>query len=235
MKKTFLDNTNRRMIRVVKRLADWRWTRYGIPASWVGDRCGGAWVDLSRLNAGSIVYSFGLGWEISFDRDIIKRTGCSVFGFDPDPRSIEWLDRDATYVPDRMSYWPFGISTRPETLKLGIPDPEASTTSVLQGDCSAFFNGEFLPLDAIMAKFGHKYVDYLKCDIEGAEFELIQHWLSVGYRPPVGQMWIEFHPNGNYSRLKDVERLVRSMRAIGFHSAKRNSWASPVNYFLAGE
>lgn len=66
-----------------------------------------------------------------------------------------------------MKYFQLGISSRPETLKLGIPDPEASTTSVLQVGSGASVTDEFLPLGDIMKRFGHAFVDYLKCAIEG--------------------------------------------------------------------
>ena len=47
------------------------------------------------LNERSIIYSFGVGTDISFDLQVIKRIGCMVFAFDPTPRSIECIKNQA--------------------------------------------------------------------------------------------------------------------------------------------
>src|SRR5215203_4740509 len=39
----------------------------------------------------SIVYSVGIGKDISFDLVLIKHYGMNVIGLDPTPSSVEWL------------------------------------------------------------------------------------------------------------------------------------------------
>ena len=55
---------------------------------------------ISDKNA--IVYSFGVGSNVSWDSAIIERFGCKVWGFDPTPRSIEWFNK--TPMPGRLSF-----------------------------------------------------------------------------------------------------------------------------------
>ncbi len=51
------------------------------------------------LSASSIVYSFGVGEDISFDVALIHQFGLRVHAFDPTPQSIEWL-RGQTLLPE---------------------------------------------------------------------------------------------------------------------------------------
>ncbi|MCX6262782.1 MAG: hypothetical protein NTY95_18425, partial [Bacteroidia bacterium] len=58
---------------------------------WYGNRYGGFYVCPEFLNRNSIIYSFGIGEDISFDKAMIENHDCQVFGFDPTPKSINWV------------------------------------------------------------------------------------------------------------------------------------------------
>lgn len=62
-----------------------------VPFVHLGTEYGGYGVALERLAPGALVYSFGLGEDISFDLALMQRLDCQVFGFDPTPRSIAWV------------------------------------------------------------------------------------------------------------------------------------------------
>src|SRR4051812_12891890 len=51
----------------------------------------GGWTLFPALSADSIIYSFGIGEDASFDRAVMKRYKSSLFAFDPTPRSIKWV------------------------------------------------------------------------------------------------------------------------------------------------
>ena len=42
-----------------------------------------------KLDSNSIVYSIGIGEDISFDATLSAKYNCKVYMFDPTPRSIE--------------------------------------------------------------------------------------------------------------------------------------------------
>jgi hypothetical protein len=45
----------------------------------------------SGMSQESVVYSIGVGEDISFDLELIRRFGVQIHAFDPTPRSIRWL------------------------------------------------------------------------------------------------------------------------------------------------
>ena len=55
--------------------------------------------ETSRLvDQSAVVYSFGIGEDISFDEGLIISYNISVYGFDPTPRSIEFVAKKITQI-----------------------------------------------------------------------------------------------------------------------------------------
>src|SRR5262245_50410445 len=69
----------------------------------------GAWcLCPDGLDARSVVYSFGVGVDVSFDLEIIARLGVDVHAFDPTPLAIDWLRRQQ--LPPKFHFHTFGIA-----------------------------------------------------------------------------------------------------------------------------
>lgn len=53
----------------------------------------GAWdVATKGISKDTVVYSFGVGEDISFDIELIYRFNLTIHAFDPTPRSINWVE-----------------------------------------------------------------------------------------------------------------------------------------------
>jgi hypothetical protein len=59
----------------------------------LGSDYGGWSIAPAAISSEAVVYSFGIGEDISFDLALIKRFGIVVHAFDPTPRSIAWVHR----------------------------------------------------------------------------------------------------------------------------------------------
>src|SRR5205085_2787480 len=60
------------------------------------------------LKPDSVIYSFGVGEEISFDLELIRRFGVTVHAFDPTPRSVQWLARQQ--LPQDFIFHDYGVA-----------------------------------------------------------------------------------------------------------------------------
>jgi hypothetical protein len=70
---------------------------------------GSAWsICRSSLSSQSVVYSVGVGEEISFDLELIHRFGVTVHAFDPTPRSIAWVQ--SRPLPPEFVFHSYGIA-----------------------------------------------------------------------------------------------------------------------------
>src|SRR6187551_1706758 len=62
-----------------------------LPYLRLGTEYGGYAVLEGSVDADSVVYSLGLGEDISFDLALMELAQCKVYGFDPIPRSVAWV------------------------------------------------------------------------------------------------------------------------------------------------
>ncbi len=76
--------------------------------AWYGSSYGGFYINPELLSPTAVVYSFGIGKDISFDLACIKKHQCHVFGFDPTPKSIQWIK--AQKIHSNFHFHEFGIS-----------------------------------------------------------------------------------------------------------------------------
>lgn len=211
---------------------DRAWRNKACRPTWIGSLSGGAYVDLSSLGPKSFVYSFGIATEISFDRDIIGRTGCSVYGFDPDPRSEAWLNEPVRNVPEQFQFYRLALDATSGQRTFYLTDIEKMTGGFSGGKSSRAIEVDCLSLADIMKRFSHTWIDYLKLDVESAEYNIIESWLTEYDELPVGQLWIEFHPGGNSAKEAKGMSLVKSLSKIGMIPGYRNYFRAPNNYLL---
>ncbi len=180
-----------------------------------GSEYGGWDVIVEMLNADSVVYSFGVGEDATFDIGLIERFGLSIHAFDPTPKSIAWVERQN--FPPQFVLHPFGISNFDGTISFNPPEnPDHVSYTILDRPETAG-NAIEVPvkcLETIIQELGHKHIDLLKMDIEGAEYAVIDALTGSSIRPR--QLLVEFHhrfPNVGLRKTKDA---VNTLRAMGY-------------------
>lgn len=160
---------------------------------WYGSKYGGFYVCPDILNNKSVVYSFGAGEDISFDIALIDNHHCSVYGFDPTPKSINWIR--AQKLPSDFYFQEYGLSKKSGIYDFYLPNnPEhVSGSLVVQRNIDILnkINVIMKSFDDIVKDLHHKQIDILKMDIEGSEFDVIDSILNSNI--PINQILIEFH------------------------------------------
>ncbi|KAK4234483.1 hypothetical protein C8A03DRAFT_47198 [Achaetomium macrosporum] len=125
-----------------------------------------------------IFYSFGVNDDSSFEAALLKRTNAKIWGYDY--RVNGW----AKHIPAHQA-------SRAHFTKAGIGK------SVNKNKKPPFFT-----IRELMKINGHDYIDVVKMDIEGAEFDAISSLVSsvLGGQPdchnaslPLGQLLVEIH------------------------------------------
>ena len=157
-----------------------------------GSDYGGYCLDPSLLDATSVVYSFGIGQDISFDLSLIAHCGAQVFAFDPTPEVASWLSSQR--LPPQFHFRPVGIARHDgeDTFYLP-PRSDWISHSLIRADqySSQSVTLPVVRLSEAMRFQGHRRIDVLKMDIEGGEYDVIEE--IVGNRIPVTQLLVEFH------------------------------------------
>lgn len=181
----------------------------------------GSWpVIEGSLDAASVVYSVGVGEDLSFDLAVTQLYGCTIDAFDPTPRSLAWVARQS--LPPTIRVHPYGLAARQGVLRFAEPrrDGHVSYSAVTDGVGGAgAADGAVVELpvralDDLMAQLGHTRIDYLKMDIEGSEYEVIADMVAKTIAP--AQLCIEFH-HGMHGYSDDDTRLaVERLRGLGY-------------------
>jgi len=183
----------------------------------LGTEYGGYAVIPAALGAESIVYSFGVGTDISFDEALIALRGVTVHAFDPTPRSVEWVK--AQSLPEQFVFHAWGIADFDGTARFHAPkDPTHVSHTVLESGNVGTGTVEVpvLRLGTIMKKLGHDRVDVLKMDIEGAEYDVLGDVLGSGV--PIPQVLIEFHHHRAGVSLERTQTAVTALEKAGYRA-----------------
>ena len=201
-------------------------------AKWYGSHYGGFYVIPELLSEDSIVYSVGVGTDVSFDKEIISCHGSSVYAFDPTPKSIAWISDNKPC--EKFAFFPCGVGCKTEIAPFYLPKEKTfvSGSSQIQDNVSIVdcINVQFKRIKDIMDELGHTHVDVLKLDIEGAEYGVVEDIAASNVR--ARQLLIEFHdrmfPDGRNRSC----RAVAILRSIGYRVFAVSSTYEEVSFIL---
>jgi FkbM family methyltransferase len=159
----------------------------------IGNAYGSHTVLRDGLDARSIVYSVGVGEDVSFDLGLIDRYGCLVHAFDPTERSIAWARANVDHLLWKLH--PIGIAASDGEAEFTSPANKAHVSFFRATEESAGSQDTVRltvrSLPSIMQELSHDRIDLLKMDIEGFEYEVLQSLLDGPIRP--AQIAVEFH------------------------------------------
>ena len=181
---------------------------YGGAHGWV--------VDYSNLNSKSIVYSVGVGSNIDFDLELIKEINLEIYAFDPTPRSIEWVNNQK--LPNNFKFLSFGLGSINGEMEFFPPSRESSThfspIDRYNNKDVETIKAPVKTLKSITQELGHKTIDLLKMDIEGAEYDVIDTLENQGVE--INQILVEFHHMYEGISLVDTIRANDKLKKLGF-------------------
>jgi FkbM family methyltransferase len=179
----------------------------------LGSDYGGWHVPPELLTPDSVVYSAGVGEDVSFDLALIGRVGCQVWAFDPTPRAIEFAAR---LDEPSFHFRPYALWSSDTTLPFYVPADErhVSHSLVNLGRTEQSIEVRCRSVQSLMRELGHDRVDLLKLDIEGAEYEVLGS-LGDG-RPRI--VCVELH------RTVSVSTLISFTRSLPYDPVRVDRW-----------
>lgn len=167
------------------------------------------------LSPESVVYSFGVGQDISFDVELIGSFGLRVHAFDPTPRSIVWVD--SQQLPARFVFHEYGVADYDGTASFHPPEISSYVSYTVvprPGQPDAATMAPVHRISTIMKMLGHERIHLLKMDIEGSEYPAIEDLLAC--RIPVDQLLVEFHHRWKELGTEQTIRTARNLHRAGY-------------------
>ncbi len=183
-----------------------------------GNKYGGFEIIPDKL-MGGVVYSFGIGEDLSFSEYIIKNFGVEVYAFDPTPKSIAYVNNNDLKKNRKFTFFPWGISDIDGKENFHLPvnaDYVSGSVIEYEGVKAEAIEVPMKRLKTIMAELGHSGIDLLKLDVEGAEFKVITDILKA--KIPVKQICVEVHerffPEKTGKKL--LKKMMCELKAEGY-------------------
>lgn len=189
----------------------------------IGTEYGGWPVVVHPSANDGVCYSAGIGEDASFDRELIKRTGCTVHAFDPVPRVAEYVARELADEP-KFVFHPTGLWSTDTELTFFSPELDGwvSHSAVDFRHTPAAFNAVVRSVPSVMRELGHDHLNILKLSVEGAQFSVLEPVLTA--RVPIDQILVEFTPPVAVRKVRDQ---AARLRAAGYDlvAAPLKAWS----------
>tara|TARA_B110000238_G_C16059506_1_gene409771 strand:+ start:370 stop:1047 length:678 start_codon:yes stop_codon:yes gene_type:complete len=189
------------------------------------------------IDSNSIIYSFGAGEDIHWEVDIAKEFNCKVYVFDPTPRAIDHFHEFCTKVNNNEEYTscldlPYNANKKvvenlnfrdvalwneDKIIKFFEPSNSKDVSYSINNIQSSndYIEVQALCLSSIMKLNKHTHIDYIKIDIEGAEYDIINDLINKNNNIKV--IYLECHYSKSLSPLQNVKRVYRFINEIIFH------------------
>lgn len=174
--------------------------------------------NLKEQNKDLIVYSFGIGKDLTFSEDIDRRFSAQIFAFDPTPKSIEYVQNHFLYQKDNFHFIANGISVEDCRSRFYLPENEHAVSGSLvrrDGLKGDYVEVDLRTLKSFMDMLGHKQIDILKMDIEGSEFEVVPNILKDNIS--FSQLCVEVHHRFFHDGNKKLTELIATLNEHGYY------------------
>jgi FkbM family methyltransferase len=172
------------------------------------------WTIVTRgLRSDAVIYSGGVGEDITFEQELIRRFGVKIHIFDPAPVAARTI---ASANTESLLFRPVGI-TASGVGRFSIGGGTASGTWLKAG------GNETLPCTSLAREMkinGHNSIDLLKIDIEGFEYEVLENCLAEGI--PIKQICVEFHDFFRDIPKTKTKNMIRALQLHGFELIHRH-------------
>lgn len=201
--------------------------------AWFGSRYGGFFVHPPSLNEKSVIFSFGVGNDISFDLALIKSKGCKVYTFDPTKGVGRFIQPYLEIYPT-LSFTPVGLSGRDcEEWFFPPENSEHISCSVIPNEATKkrAYKVPMKKLSTLMAEQNISSIDLLKLDIEGAEYDVIPDILDEGIK--IKQLQVEIHPDLFADGRQKTRRLIRKLNQADYRIFGVSDTCRELSFFYS--
>ncbi len=177
---------------------------------------------LSRLDASSVVVDVGCGSDADFSVELIARHGVTSYVVDPTKKHRSSLCELEKKMNGHLIHIPVAVSAYDGELVFHESKENMSGSLIeshhnIQRDTVENYSVPSLTIASLLRKIGLSSANFLKLDLEGAEYDLIRNTGSSIFRS-FDQICIEFHHHCidsiSFEETKDAVNRIRNM---GFH------------------
>jgi FkbM family methyltransferase len=139
------------------------------------------------LNGASVVLDVG-GYEGDWASNIYAMYCCQVHVFEAVPEYAAKIQSRFAKNPD-IHVYAMGLGSVSEEIVLSLDQNKSSRFK--QGEQAV--NAIIVRADDFLREHNFQWIDLIKINIEGAEYDLLEHLLDCGWIQKIGNIQVQFH------------------------------------------
>ncbi|MBS4011616.1 MAG: FkbM family methyltransferase [Roseovarius sp.] len=139
------------------------------------------------LDPASVVFDLG-GYNGLWTSEIYARFRCRVHVFEAAPSFATALGKRFEHNPD-ITVYDFGLASEDGLIRLGVS--EDATSAFRVSDRQEV--GNLRCAREVLAELGDPTIDLMKINIEGGEYDLIEHLVESGDISRIKDLQVQFH------------------------------------------
>jgi FkbM family methyltransferase len=181
------------------------------------------YVYLDRFDPSKILIDVGCGHVAEFSKHIMTTYGSDAYGVDPTRKHAAHLEALELSTGGKFHHVPVAVAASNGTITFNESKQNESGSLLrdhtnVKADEIVTYEVEAVTLSGLLDRIGKAGAEYIKLDLEGAEYQLLEAAQKRDLEP-FKQIFVEFHHHAvdRYSR-SDTEQVVRSLEAMGLTS-----------------
>lgn len=161
----------------------------------------------SDLNEDSLVFDLG-GYKGQWSSDIYAIYNCNIYIFEP-VKDFFYHIENRFNKNNKITAYNFGLSNSNRKVKINLDNNESSIYNKSNSS-----KNEVIELKDFIEFFDSKktnFIDLIKINIEGGEYELLEYILNKNYISNIKNLQIQFHsfiPESN-TRMKNIQEKLK--------------------------
>ncbi len=182
---------------------------------------------VNSFNEKSVILDVGCGKDADFSRYIMEHYGAKTIGVDPTIKHKPFLMKLSKETNNQFRHLPLLVSSTNKEILFNESDQNESGSILndhinVKNDVIKKYAVKSVTLSNLLKSVNLKNADYIKLDLEGAEYELLLK-TPVKTLSLFNQIFIEFHHHcvDKFS-IKDTRDIVNYIRKAGFYPITEN-------------
>jgi len=165
-----------------------------------------------RLNQNALVYDVG-GYEGQWASDMYSIYRCHIHVFEPVPSFAENMRKRFVQNSDIVVH-DFALSDVTRLSEMKVDKNRSSFFQPGDGliEVRSICAGDFLRKQDIT------FIDLMKVNIEGSEYDLLEHLIDTGWVNKIGNIQIQFHPfvQNAQRRMRDIQQKLQITHELSY-------------------
>jgi len=179
------------------------------------------YIYINKLNRSSVMIDVGCGFDADFSSYMIKKYELTSFGVDPTRKHKDCLEKISRRTTKRFKPVFLAVSSKNGEVLFSESEENVSGSILkdhinVKNDRISSYKVRSVTVRELMKYLKLKRADFLKLDLEGAEYNLIEKTPSADWKK-FDQIFIEFHHHciDRYTS-QDTKKMVNLIKSLGF-------------------